>query len=146
MPSINYFMKVAMNRYSSDERIIVGNDTLRLLIINNDDRVQLRMINVTGHLHKSVDISIEHQQLLKHVDQQQHGSYEDIVVQSLESCRYLVISDDVCEDILKIGLLKLFEQQYITHGSSTNIQLARYSFCSFMEHPPHLMNALGDAS
>jgi hypothetical protein len=59
MPSINYFMKAAMNRYSSDERIITGNDTLRLLIINNDDRVQLRMINVTGHLHKSVDISIE---------------------------------------------------------------------------------------
>ena len=146
MPSINYFMKAAMNRYSSDEKIIVGNDTLRLLIINNDDRVQLRMINVTGHLHKSVDISIEHQQLLEHVDQQQHGSYEDIVVQSLESCRDLVISDDVCEDILKIGLLKLYEQQYITHGSSTNMQLARYSFCSFMEHPPHLMNALGDSS
>ena len=148
MPSMNYFTKAAMNRYNNDESSIIGVDTLRLLIINNDDRVQLRMINATGHLHKSIDISIEQQQQ----QQQQHGSYEDIVVQAVESCHYLVISDDVCEDILKIGLLKLYELQHITHGSSssssTNMQLPmRYSFCSFMEHPhTHLMNALGDAS
>jgi len=131
IPSMDYFVKVAVDRYHDESN---STTALRLVIINNDERVQLRMVDTfTGYLNNSFDIEL----LMEH-------SYQDIIIQSVESCRYLVISDNICEDILKIGLLKLYELKRITHGSMTK-QLTRYSFCSFIEQPSNVLNALQDS-
>ena len=122
MVHMEYFLKNAMDRYN-DNADGSSVDVMRLAIISNDDRIQVRMVNTTGHMFESFDIEV-------HVNQ----SYPDVILQAYEACSYFVISDDndVCEDIVKIALLKRYGMQSIAHESSS-ISVGRYSFCSFIE-------------